>query len=265
MKALLPVAAGLFVLAAVPAGAADMALPAKAPVAVYNWTGFYFGGNVGYGDGEDSVSTSSTLNGAAFGAPFAFETKSSGFFGGGQAGFNYELPTNFVIGVEADGDWSGITGNSSTCPSATNCSFHKNSLEDFGTVRGRLGYAWNNVLVYGTGGWAWGEGKVTTTLGPTFIPVGLEGVSTSVTPNLSGWTAGAGLEVGLLSFPGWTVRLEYLHLEFDNVANTFTFTGTGAPPPVLVSSSTANVRFDMLQFGVNYLFNWGPAPIMARY
>jgi outer membrane immunogenic protein len=269
MKTFLAVTAGVLALAVGPASAADLGVPARGPMPApaYNWTGFYLGGNVGYGNGEDSVSTSSTLGGAPFGSPFSFETKSNGFFGGGQAGFNYEFPTNFVIGVEADGDGSGISGSSSTCPGTfqvPNCSLHNIRLEDFGTVRGRFGYAWNNVLVYGTGGWAWGDGQATATLSPKFSPSGFANSSATVSPSISGWVVGAGVEVGLLSFPGWTVRLEYLHLEFDNIGNTLNF-GTVPVLGALVSTSTANNRFDTLRFGVNYLFSWGAPPIATRY
>jgi len=180
--------------------------------------------------------------------------KSNGFFGGGQTGFNYEFAHSWVIGVEADADGSGINGGAGFCAVVGNCTSTTVRLDDFGTVRGRLGYAWNNVLVYGTGGWAWGQGKVNSST--------TSGVIVDNTNSMSGWTAGAGLEVGLLSFPGWTVRLEYLHIQFDNIIDLF-------PAPVTIRTVgiapvSAVDRFDTLRFGVNYLFNWGPAPIMPR-
>jgi len=259
MKTFLAVTAGMLALAAVPAGAADLGLPAKAPVPVYNWTGCYFGGNVGYGNGQDRFTTSTTF-GAGLPTVFSDTIKSNGFFGGGQAGCNYELPSSFVFGIEADGDWSDIHGSTNTFNPA-NSVYHNFELEDFGTVRGRFGYAWNNVFVYGTGGWAWGEDKVQATI--TASAIGFAGASVTNTTDLSGWVAGAGLEVGLLNFPGWTVRLEYLHLEFDNVHETFNF---GAIRTLsLISHSTSTIDVDTLRIGVNYLFNFGPAPIVTRY
>jgi len=253
MKTFLAVAAGMLALAVVPAGAADLGLPTKAPVAAYNWTGFYFGGNGGYGNGEDLFTDLPPA------APFgAFTTnmaiKSNGFFGGGQAGFNYQFSSPWVVGVEADADASGINGGAGFCAIVGNCTSTTVRLDDFGTLRGRLGYAWNNVLVYATGGWAWGQGKVNSST--------TSGAIVDNTNNMSGWTAGAGLEVGLLSFPGWTVRLEYLHIQFDNVTDLF-------PAPITtrtvgIASVSAVDRFDTLRFGVNYLFNFGPAPIMPR-
>jgi outer membrane immunogenic protein len=271
------------------ANAADMGMPTKAPIMApppaFNWTGFYIGGNVGGGWGN--LSTSSTDTDAFGVATFSGSEALSGLLGGGQIGFNYEFPNQWVIGVEADGDWANITGALSGCstvvsvtspllagsigkPSA--CVTSNSTLQDFGTVRGRLGYAWNNVLLYGTGGWAWGNSSSTNTVTcastfvttcPTVFPF-MGGVNT-FSNTLSGWTAGAGVEWGFL--PNWTVRVEYLHLEFDNIATNYTgaitFLNTPTLPFTHVGSS--NLGVDMVRVGLNYLFNWGSAPSATRY
>jgi outer membrane immunogenic protein len=264
MKPLFPVVAGLFALAAVPASAADLPLPAKAPIApAYNWTGFYLGGNVGYTGALDQFSGFTTVGGITT-ATFSDSVHTSGVSGGGQAGFNYELPYSVVLGVEADGDWTNSRGGNGFCTSATNCSFHRFDIDDYGTVRGRLGYAWNNVLFYGTGGWAWTDRTNTATLIKSSFPA-LVGASVTDSRNLSGWVWGAGFEVGLISWmPNVTLRFEYLHLQFDNINEVLNF-GTVPGVGPLVSNSKATLGIDTARVGVNYLFNWGAAPMMARY
>lgn len=144
--------------------------PVYAPVPYYNWTGFYVGGNVGGGWGHTdfTIATAGAPVGAgAVALSGSGSSNKSGFFGGGQIGFNYQFATNWVAGIEADVDLSGISGSSSTCLALATgvggCSSSSGKLNDFGTVRGRLGYAWNNVLLYGTGGLAWDESSTTFT------------------------------------------------------------------------------------------------------
>ena len=161
MKKFLLSGAALAVLAvATPAFAAD--LPARGPVykaapapaPLFNWTGFYIGGNVGYGWGDASgVST-------------------NGWFGGGQIGVNYQFAPNWVWGVEADIDGASMDGSAGV-------SHFKTDL--FGTARLRLGYTVDRTMFYGTGGFAWADSKAT-----------LAGVSNSQTNY--GWALGAGIE-----------------------------------------------------------------------
>jgi outer membrane immunogenic protein len=161
MKKFLLTGAALAVLAVTtPALAADMAVRGpvyKAPPAapLFNWTGFYLGGHVGYGWGD------------------AGGVDTDGWFGGGQIGVNYQFAPNWVWGVEADISGSGIDGGSSAAS--------RFKTDMFGTVRARLGYTVDRVMFYGTGGLAWADSKAT-----------LVGVSDSQT-NL-GWALGAGIE-----------------------------------------------------------------------
>ncbi|MEP9354737.1 outer membrane protein [Xanthobacter sp. KR7-65] len=170
---------------AVPAAAADMArpqtsAPAVVPQPVFSWTGFYIGGNAGYGwgTGEDALGVA------------GIDPK--GAFGGGQLGFNYQFGNNIVAGLEADiqgGDLSaGAPGLSA-------------SLGTLGTVRGRLGYAVGPVLPYVTGGFAYGNMSVDT-------------LGASQSKTLTGWTAGAGLEYALTEH--WTAKTEYLYTDLGS-------------------------------------------------
>jgi outer membrane immunogenic protein len=272
MSMLLRLFVGILATAAVTgmARAADLPLPTKAPPApLYDWTGFYVGGNVGYGSGHTDVtgSSSSVLLGVATPSTFAGGLNSSGVLGGGQIGFNYQFAPYWVAGIEADIDGAGINGSTNTCSATTagvavGCDTAALKLTDFGTVRGRLGYAWNNMLLFGTGGFAWGQNSTThtgTCVGPGCPAASLPFASNSPTTSTTfpGWAAGAGAEWGFL--PNWTLRLEYLHLGFNDVTTNYVFSGTVVGLPFTTATHTsANSGVDLVRLGVNYVFNWPP-------
>src|SRR5947208_11683378 len=188
------------------AQAADIPYGSHAPYTVnqplnaWSWAGPYLGGNIGYGWG-------SVDNGGA---------KPSGFSGGVQGGYNWQSGA-VVFGLEADIHASGA--NDTFAP-------WKFSNPWFGTVRGRVGYALNNVLFYGTGGLAFGElrGQV-------------PGLSESHTS--AGWTAGVGAEFGFA--PNWTAKIEYLYVDLSDSR----FAITGMPN---------GTQFGLVRLGVNYRF-----------
>ena len=166
----------------------------------YMWQGPYVGGNLGY-------QWSGINNNPA---------SPSGIAGGVQAGYNVQYG-QFVFSGETDLQVTGA--NDTFAP-------WKFSNPWFGTVRGRAGYLFNDILLYGTAGLAFGE-----LTGQTF---GLSESHTSV-----GWTAGLGAE--FLFAPGWSTKLEYLYVDF----NDSTFTITGVPN---------GYRFGLFRAGVNYHF-----------
>jgi outer membrane immunogenic protein len=170
------------------------------PLNIYSWAGPYLGGNLGYEWG--SVDNN--------------PTKPSGFAGGVQAGYNWQTGP-WVFGVEGDIE---VTGAEDTFAP------WKFSNPWFGTLRGRAGYALNNILFYGTGGLAFGELR-----GETF------GLSESHTT--AGWTAGVGAEVGLA--PNWSARIEYLYVDLSSTQFTITGLSNG-------------YRFGLVRAGVNYHF-----------
>ena len=188
------------------AQAADMSYGTRAPYTVnqplnaFSWAGPYIGGNVGYDWG--SVGNNAT--------------KPSGVSGGLQAGYNWQSGP-LVFGAEGD---IQATGASDTFAP------WKFSNPWFGTVRGRVGYAFNNILLYGTGGLAFGELR-----GETF---GLSETHTNV-----GWTAGLGAEFGFA--PNWSAKVEYLYVDLSN--SNFTITGV-----------SNGYTFGTLRAGVNYHF-----------
>jgi len=171
------------------------------PLNIYSWAGPYLGGNLGWAWGSVDNSV----------------TKPSGFVGGAQAGYNFFQTGPWVFGVEGD---LQATGASDTFAP------WKFSNPWFGTVRGRAGYAFNNILFYGTAGLAFGELR-----GETF---GLSETHTN-----AGWTAGLGAEFGLT--PNWSTRFEFLFVDLSD--SNFTITGV-----------QNGYHFGLLRAGVNYRF-----------
>ena len=219
MKKILLTTTALIAFGIAPAAAADLAARpyTKAPaaaIAINNWGGFYLGAMGGYA--QENSSGIGTL---------------SGGFAGGTAGYNWQMG-NIVLGVEADAAWADIgarVGNPALSALETR-------IRDMGTVRGRVGYAFDQVLIYGTGGYAWADNRMTASL---------LGVSVSDSHIHSGWTVGAGVEV--MFAPKWSVKAEYLYRSFQS--ETYNFPGIIAGG---VASGTLNLN--SVQVGVNYHF-----------
>jgi outer membrane immunogenic protein len=204
MRAILAAAMLGVVMLSTAATAADLGYDRAAPparVSYYNWQGLYLGGNLGYQWGKVSN------------AP----NHPDGFLGGVQLGYNWQSG-QIVYGLETDVQLSGADDTVGTT---------KFSSTWFGTLRGRGGFAMNNVLLYGTAGLAYGglRGEV------------IGGVSESKT--LGGWTAGVGLEIGLTA--AWTARAEYLYVDLSGRGYAATGLSNGLDSSVL-------------RFGANYRF-----------
>ena len=253
--------------------AADMAArPVKAPpmvAAVYNWTGFYIGGNVGYSWGRSSdTSTLTTPAGVAL-FTSASSANMNGVIGGGQIGYNWQMQ-NWVWGLEADIQGSDQKGSRAfTCPTGV-CTppfgliavfpgpavpvTLDQKLSWFGTVRGRVGIlASPTVLLYATGGLAYGEVKSTAT-------VGAAAAVFSNSDTRVGYTVGAGVE-GVIS-GNWTAKLEYLWVDLGRTSNSFA-TGIGAlGGGVLTSNYSSRITDNIVRVGVNYKFG---GPVVAKY
>ena len=136
------------------------AIAPAAPIAL-SWTGFYVGVHAGYSWGRwdgDLTFDPGTGPIVVF-DPSHRKIDANGWLAGGQIGFNYQL-NSFVFGLEADASWTNLKGNGSfnTIPGDVNWAI-ENRLDWFGTVRGRVGFAVNNFLFYGTGGVAFGQTK----------------------------------------------------------------------------------------------------------
>ena len=239
---------------AAPACAADLPAreyrppPVAAPVPVYDWSGFYIGGNIG-GAWDSSTSTNRALDGTFVSSGSG---NNSGVIGGGQIGYNFMASPNFLLGLEADIEATSLKGS---VASIDGSNIHSSKLDDFGTARGRAGFTVDNWLFYGTGGFAWSEGTESRTqvVGVTSVPPipAPGGTVESVSNTRTGWTAGAGVEWGLTQ--NWTARVEYLYLDLGNATSVF---------PLSNRQETSSLTMNVARFGVNYKFG---GPVVAKY
>lgn len=219
--------------------AADMPVPAPPPVlspiayvpAPYSWSGFYIGGNVGFGWSHisDAVTTANGATGSLSG-------NTRGFLGGGQVGFNWQVVEPVVIGVEADFQGSQATAGSRSVNGvvgATTVTGLANTPY-FGTLRGRVGYAYGTLLFYGTGGVVYGDSTLKATLS------GIGAFRSSAT--YWSWTAGAGIEAALGG--PYSVKLEYL------------FVGSPSSWPLIPGETgqTVTSGTNLIRAGINYRF-----------
>jgi outer membrane immunogenic protein len=242
------------------AQAADM--PTKyrpVPVSIYNWSGFYAGFNLGYHTGQDDGSVNANPANwlpaavAAIDAQAPGKTKPKGFMGGLQAGYNWQI-NRFVFGLEADANF--LTGSNTRTvalndPSIAVGDFYTTSTKAsfLATVRPRVGYAFDNWLIYGTGGLAVGTLKTTDTLG-TGGGAAISTVNTSTTR--TGWTAGAGVEYGFGR--NWTAKVEYLHVDlgkFDTAVGCLVACAT--PIDMTVHHKYTD---EIIRVGMNYRFGY---------
>ena len=196
-------------------------VPVTAPG--YNWSGFYLGINGGYGFGDSNWTP-------CCGIPPTGNFSTSGFLAGGTLGANYQMGA-FVLGIEGDGDWTNLSG-SITCSGGYTCQTSSNWLA---TARGRIGYAFDRILLYGTGGGAAGNIKANNSY---------TGGTDSNTEY--GWTAGAGIEFAFAQ--NWTAKVEYLYVD---LANGSCNASCPTYAPVAVSFTESLVRA-----GINYKFSF---------
>ena len=176
----------------------------------FSWTGFYIGAHGGYGWGEFDDK----------GNPNADSKKIDGGFGGIQLGYNVQLPSNLVLGVEADVSLSGV-GKSWLGHKESGNQFDPYYGSDeskwFGTLRARAGYAFGRFMPYVTGGLIWSDNEHSLGCDPAAAPGGTRGCGTLFDTKDSkvsfGWVIGAGAEYALTN--NWTIKGEYLYGEID--------------------------------------------------
>jgi|ERR1700733_10273463 outer membrane immunogenic protein len=241
-----------------PALGADMALKAPPMPPEPTWTGWYIGINGGGAFNASDPFIGSETNG---GIPFVSGTwpgfgnfgnlTSSGGFGGGQVGFNWQRGA-FVYGAEVDFQGAGVRGTQSAtlpyivAPNTVTEGLSSN-LDWFGSVRGRLGYAWNNVLLYATGGFAFGGVRNTFSYADTFGFTGFRNSSST----RGGYSAGAGIEYAFT--PRLSAKFEYQFIDLGSSTIALTEFFAGAPT-TFADSATAHFWYNTFRLGLNYHF-----------
>jgi outer membrane immunogenic protein len=208
----------------------------------YNWSGFYVGGNLGVGwNGGGSVSDTA-------GSTFTLPSTNTQFLAGGQVGVNYEFWGGVVIGAEAMFDWLPNTSNTVTVTNGADTASLNINNRWLTTATGKLGYAWDRVLLYGKGGGAW----VGTNNPGLTIDGAPSNFTSSQNNNNFGWTAGLGVEWAFYGgFSGWSARAEWDYIRLQN--QTYTVAAT-APAFANDAISVNNRNINMFTVGVNYKF-----------
>jgi outer membrane immunogenic protein len=259
-------------------------LPSRTPPPVYlpppicTWTGLYIGINAGYHFGDsskynhfsgtdtDSGGLGTALSDGAI--PTTGAGGADGAIAGGTIGYNWQI-NSFVLGVEVDVDGAGgrKTSTFANTPDAVIgvplFTTSSQGLDWLGTVRGRLGFAIDRLLFFGTGGLAFGESRA------SFSVSGQEGVpplSVAASSNRSvGWAVGGGIEYALPYNCNWSVKVEYLHYDLGRTTETVFY--SYPVPATDFSTLTGQTRHsgNIVRAGLNYKFDWGPGPVVVKY
>jgi outer membrane immunogenic protein len=251
-------------------------LPSRAPPPVYlppppvfTWTGFYIGGQVGgaWGTGGSSFTAFDAVTGRFVDASFGGGNP-SGVIGGGHLGYDYQIPTwnwfsssGVVIGVEGSVDGSSLSKTTTvTLPGiflTSGTATANASANVQGSIRGRLGIAWDRVLVYATGGVAFGsinsniELNAIDAAGVPFF------ASRSRSNSRTGWTVGGGIEYAFT--PNWSIGAEYRYTDFGTISRSASLADGS------FISGSRTLRENQVQARFTYLFTYNPPPIVAKY
>jgi outer membrane immunogenic protein len=215
------------------------------------WSGFYIGvnGGGGWATNDDDITFYDTKRGAVF---TSRGPNAEGAFGGGQIGYNWRgiLAPCVVLGVEADLQGSGISDDvSGTTITGLGTFRAGQSLDWFGSVRGRIGYAFDPALFYVTGGFAFGGVQDEAFLSD------LAGHSATLSQSdtQTGYTVGGGVEYAIN--PAWFLKAEYQYINLGGE----TLSGNWVPGADLIHTSTFNDGINTFRVGLNWRIPTGPA------
>lgn len=253
-----------------PALAADLPLrapPPPPPPPAFTWTGFYLGAQIGYLWGINNGNVSFVTPGGLIGGG-NLGGDAQGVIGGGHLGYNYQI-NQWVVGIEGSVDGTTAERNillASPDPNgAVDANGNAIGSELTGTVRttiqgsirGRLGFAFDRLLIYTTGGVAFGAFSTDFQL-TGFDPVTPFYASASRSTTRTGWTVGGGVQYAINR--NWSVRAEYRYSDFGNLRDVPTIAVPG-----LVLSGNRTLAQNQVQVGFSYRFDNAVAPVLAKY
>jgi outer membrane immunogenic protein len=216
---------------------------------VYDWSGLYIGGHVGWGHLRDSATTQTAGALLALGAVNALN--SDQFIGGLQGGYNFMLAPHILLGFEGEFTWltQGYSSGIATLAPPTILTY-TSSPDWVATAAGRLGYTQDKMMIYAKGGGAWLDSKYGAFLTPA------AGTAFSANNVRTGYTIGGGLEYGLTQ--NWSAKAEYAYLDFGT--NSYNVGFGGATVPTVYKTDMQQVKL-----GLNYRFNsFGSMPVLAE-
>jgi outer membrane immunogenic protein len=242
----------------------------KAPAPLYNWTGFYVGGNLGgqWGSADPTTSTVYSPSGyfamssvPAINGVGSQHVNSSSVTGGFTAGYNWQV-NNAVFGLEGDINYFGFKGSASGSAVYPCCTWSgftvasSVSADWLATIRGRIGFlATPNWLLYATGGVAIADVRGDFTFTDTYAAATESG---AIRDTRIGWTAGLGSEYAVGN--GWSVKAEYLYVDLGRTSVTSANLTTLILPFAFPSNPythSVDLKSNIVRVGVNYKFG-GP-------
>src|SRR5258708_1556225 len=215
--------------------------------AIYDWSGFYVGINGGGGSSHKCWTNTSFLGVPTVPSVSEGCHDATGGLVGGQVGYRWQA-SNWVFGVEAQGDWASLTGSGASLGiriPATN----QTTVDAIGLFTGQVGYAWNNILLYVKGGAAVTDNKYSTSFTATGV------VYNQASDTRWGGAVGTGLEFGFA--PNWSVAVEYDHLFMGNPSVVF-------PTSAIAVTRSDNISQDVDMGTVRLNYRFG-GPIVAKY
>jgi outer membrane immunogenic protein len=236
--------------------AAEPGVVPLAPLPVFTWTGFELGVQVGGGAGQTSVNVDGDST------PFpTFSSSdtygSSGVFGGIHVGYNYQFSGPLVIGAQLEYNFAGITGNVIAPP----LDLLTTSIREFGSADARVGWAFDRLLIYAIGGFAYGD------IGNEIQLAGLApGVIDFFRTNRYGFDVGGGLEYNF--YGNWTARVEYRYYDWGTLGYNSAGFGSvvNAIIPFAIPNHTSRETMQTGRVGLTYRFAWPPlSPVVAKY
>jgi outer membrane immunogenic protein len=218
------------------------------PPPIFTWSGLYVGGQIGYAWGNDPI------NVAIVGIPVAsFNDNPKGVIGGAHLGYNLQI-AQWVAGLEGTVDGTSVTGRTSAPVVALRSGVTGSTRSIVqGSIRARLGVAFDRVLIYGTGGAAFAGFQNNYSVGfPSFL-------AEQDSKTRTGWTVGGGLEYAVTN--NWSIRAEYRYSDFGRSPD-FPFSSI----TLGTLSATHHLTENQVQAGFSYKFNsYSPAPVVAKY
>jgi outer membrane immunogenic protein len=236
-------AVGVSVGLSVAASAADLTpVYSKAPAAPFTWTGVYLGGNAGYGfqadDGDVALASPSVTG---------IDMKQTGGFVGIQMGYNYQIGM-WVLGLEGDVQAANLR-KSETLTAAGDSIQASSNVGDWGTIRGRVGVAFDHLLVYGTGGAALGSPSNSLQVN---LPSGAQSSFLQNDATQFGYVVGAGLEYAVDR--RWTMKLEYQYVNLGSYSLSAPEFNAGGTQIGTTTSSSITNDFHTVRIGANWRF-----------
>jgi high affinity Mn2+ porin len=220
---------------------------------IYDWTGFYVGAHFGYSAGssnwaatEVGASAPSSMGTLNFYHPFDAFKGTGSYSSGLQAGYNLMISPRMLVGIEADGTFPNTVSATQIFSTASvgQASYGETVLHS-GSVRGRVGYAFDSWLLYGTAGFAWSYNELTRNqlVGASIVGNAVPGTVEKDLLWRLGWVAGAGIEIPVA--PSWTARMEYMLSEFGRHSVSF---------PAGGQKFDADYTSHSVRLGLNYRF-----------